>query len=93
MPPDEILCAMKISALLNRSKGRDFYDAIFLLGKTVPDFGFLQQKLGIKNMSELKKALEEHLTKVDLNHKVKDFEHLVFEKRNSKKILSFSRNG
>ncbi|MDY0201800.1 MAG: nucleotidyl transferase AbiEii/AbiGii toxin family protein [Tenuifilaceae bacterium] len=89
VPPDEILCAMKISALLNRSKGRDFYDAIFLLGKTVPDFGFLQQKLGIKNMSELKKTLEEHLTKVDLNHKVKDFEHLVFEKRNSKKILSF----
>ncbi len=80
---------MKISALLNRSKGRDFYDVIFLLGQTLPDFGFLQQKLGIKNMSELKDALEKHLTKVDLNHKVKDFEHLLFEKRNAKKILLF----
>jgi len=89
VPPDEVLCAMKISALLNRSKGRDFYDVIFLLGQTLPDFGFLQQKLGIKNMSELKDALEKYLTKVDLNHKVKDFEHLLFEKRNAKKILLF----
>jgi len=31
VPPDDVLCAMKLSALLSRAKGRDFYDALFLL--------------------------------------------------------------
>jgi len=29
------------------------------------------------------------LTKVDLTNKARDFEHLLFEKRNSTRILSF----
>ena len=32
---------MKLSALLTRGKGRDFYDAIFLLQRTEPDYPFL----------------------------------------------------
>jgi predicted nucleotidyltransferase component of viral defense system len=44
VPPDEVLCAMKISALLSRQKGRDFYDTMFLLGQTPPDYEFLSQR-------------------------------------------------
>ncbi len=36
-PPNNVLCSMKIAALLSRKKGRDFYDAMFLLSKTNPD--------------------------------------------------------
>lgn len=36
VPPLDVLCAMKFSAILTRKKGRDFYDAIFLLSKTKP---------------------------------------------------------
>ncbi|MEA3444361.1 MAG: nucleotidyl transferase AbiEii/AbiGii toxin family protein [Bacteroidota bacterium] len=37
VPSDAVLCAMKVSAMLDRKKGRDFYDAMFLLSQTMPD--------------------------------------------------------
>jgi len=89
VPDDSVLCAMKISALLSRSKGRDFYDVMFLLSRTAPDYAFLKAKYGITNMPELKKAFYNILGQVDLSHKSRDFEHLLFEKRNSLKILAF----
>jgi hypothetical protein len=89
VPPDGILCAMKVSAMLDRQKGRDFYDAMFLLGQSTPDYDFLQAKCGIADLATLKLAVSEMLTKVDLNNKARDFEHLLFEKRNSTRILFF----
>ncbi|HQB21871.1 MAG TPA: nucleotidyl transferase AbiEii/AbiGii toxin family protein, partial [Bacteroidales bacterium] len=75
VPPDDVLCAMKISALLSRAKGRDFYDVMFLLFQTNPNYDYLAQKQGIHNLMELKIKLEETINKVDLHNKSKDFEH------------------
>ena len=89
VPPDSVLCSMKLSALLNRQKGRDFYDAMFLLGQTEPDYGYLTVKWGIHNKEELKAVLTEIVANTDLNVKSKDFEHLLFNRINSDKILRF----
>lgn len=89
VPPDSILCAMKISALLNRQKGRDFYDAIFLLGLTEPDYGYLSAKWGIHNKEELKSVLIEVTDKTNLETKSKDFEHLLFNKNKRGAVLRF----
>ncbi len=88
-PPDAVLCAMKLAALLSRQKGRDFYDTMFLLGQTAPDYVFLAVKDGIHNLPELKSAVEKLLLKVDLKHKSRDFEHLLFTKDNSRRLSSF----
>jgi len=88
VPPDGVLCAMKISAMLSRRKGRDFYDVMFLLAQTQPDYSFLAEKLNIRNLEELKIYVLETLKTVDLNIKKRDFEHLLFNKRNSERILS-----
>jgi len=90
VPTDQVICAMKVSALLSRQKGRDFYDTLFLMGQTQPDYKFLSAKCGISNLQDLKDALSALLFQVDLAHKAKDFEHLVFQKRNSRKILLFN---
>jgi len=90
IPPDDILCAMKVSALLSRAKGRDFYDVLFLLSQTKPNYDYLAQKQNIHNLTELKTRLTETVEKVDLLHKSKDFEHLLFNKANKEKILHFS---
>jgi predicted nucleotidyltransferase component of viral defense system len=90
VPSDGVLCSMKIAAMLARSKGRDFYDLMFLLSQTKPDYDFLQKRCGISNLQELKKAVNKLLETVDLNKKQKDFEHLLFNKANSAKILRFS---
>jgi len=88
VPPDEVLCAMKLSAMFSRHKGRDFYDVLFLLSQTMPDYQFLGLKNGIHNLDELKSATSELLKTVDINKKKKDFEHLLFHKANAEKILS-----
>jgi predicted nucleotidyltransferase component of viral defense system len=89
VPPDEVICAMKISAMLSRNKGRDFYDVMFLLSQTTPDYAFLSQKCGINNTTDLKNSVNEMLKTVDLKVKIKDFEHLLFNKEKSKQILHF----
>jgi len=89
VPPDDILCAMKISALLARQKGRDFYDAMFLLAQTTPNYVYLTQKWNIHNWTELKEALLKSLEKVDLKKKSQDFDHLLFQSNNKNKILLF----
>jgi predicted nucleotidyltransferase component of viral defense system len=88
VPPDGVLCAMKLSAMLSRQKGRDFYDAMFLLAQSPPDYTFLSDKIHIHSLEDLKASVSEILKKVDLNLKKKDFEHLLFRKRNSERILS-----
>lgn len=88
VPPDGVLCSMKISAMLSRRKGRDFYDVMFLLAQTQPDYSFLAEKLNINNLRDLKTAVSETLKTVDLNIKKRDFEHLLFNKRSSERILS-----
>ncbi len=90
VPSDSILCAMKLSALLTRQKGRDFYDAMFLLGQTEPDYTYLKAKRGIANKEDLKVALVETTERTDLNKKYRDFEHLLFNKSDSEKILLFN---
>jgi predicted nucleotidyltransferase component of viral defense system len=87
VPSDDILCAMKISALLSRQKGRDFYDTMFLLSLTNPNYAYLTQKCNIHNWIELKEALITSLEKVDLKRKSKDFEHLLFQKTGNKILL------
>ena len=89
VPPDSVLCAMKISALLSRAKGRDFYDVMFLLQQTEPDYQYLAAKCKIRNKAELKTALFGTAEKTDLKLKSQDFEHLLFNREKSQKILLF----
>jgi len=89
VPPDGVLCAMKISALLSRAKGRDFYDAMFLLQQTEPDYHYLSKKCAIINKAELKAALLDVAGKTNLQLKSRDFESLLFNKEQSRKVLLF----
>lgn len=87
--PADIICSMKIAAMLGRGKGRDFYDLIFLSSITQPNFDFLRERCGIANGAELKSALENVLARTDLQLKRQDFVHLVVDDRQADKILLF----
>ncbi len=89
VPSDGVLCSMKIAAMLSRAKGRDFYDLMFLLSQAKPDYDFLSRRCRISNLKEFKEATAKLLETVDLNKKQKDFEHLLFNKTNSGRILRF----
>ena len=88
-PSPSILLSMKTGAVLERGKGRDFYDFIFLSGKTDPDFGYLEAKFGITNFTNLYDRILESCQETDFKLKSRDFENLVFDQAESRKVLFF----
>ena len=74
----------------SRMKGRDFYDVIFLLGFTGPDYKLLSQRFGFNDSKNLKQQIKGMLESVDLSKKRRDFEHLLFNPGNSSRILRFA---
>lgn len=89
-PPD-ILLAQKIYALLGRKRpmGRDFYDVIFLLQKTKPNYDYLKQKLGLADKKALKKKLLSYSKGLKLKELARDVEPFLFKASDSKKIILF----
>jgi len=87
--PVDILLSMKIGAMLERKKGRDYYDCIQLMGKTEPNWDYLNFKFGIKSAAELKQRILNSCKDVNFKMKSLDFEKLVFDKSESKKVQFF----
>jgi predicted nucleotidyltransferase component of viral defense system len=89
--PMDILLAQKIYAIFKRRRamGRDFYDAIFLFGRTKPNLGYLQSKLKIKDMADMKSKLLAKCSKLDFKELAKDIEPFLFDPSDSKRVLFF----
>ncbi|MEA3414740.1 MAG: nucleotidyl transferase AbiEii/AbiGii toxin family protein [Thermodesulfobacteriota bacterium] len=89
-PPD-ILLSQKIFAIFNRKRkmGRDFYDTLFLFGKTMPNFDFLRLKTGMQDMAELKKHLLSLCKELDFKALARDVKPFLFSAIDAKKVLAF----
>ncbi len=89
--PLDILLSQKIYAALNRSraKGRDFFDIVFLLPQTKPNYEYLEKKLGIKNGQELKEELVSKTAGFDFDKLAKDVEPFLININDSKKVKMF----
>lgn len=92
MTPPDILLSQKIAAALGRkrAKGRDFYDIIFLLSFTKPNYAYLQQKLGIANPESLRQQLLHHIKPFDFKHLGQDVQEFLFNRNDVRKIELFS---
>lgn len=90
--PMSVILSQKCHAILEppRTKGRDFYDVVFLLGRNVrPDYTYLTQKLGITNGDELKERILAHLSTLNMQGLVGDVEGFLFYKKDEKTIRLF----
>lgn len=89
--PVDILLAQKIYAIFkrNRAIGRDFYDTVFLSGKTKPNLDYLRFKLKIKDMTNLRNKLLYRCRNFNFKHFAKDVEPFLFNPNDSKKVLYF----
>ena len=90
--PAAILLSQKIYAAFNRKRtmGRDFFDVVFLLGKTQPDYGYLKKRLGISNGEELRHRLLAFCKKLDMDKLAKDVRPFLFDPEESNKISLFT---
>ena len=79
--PPELLCAQKIAAVLGRKrpKGRDFYDLHWLLTQLRPDYGYLQQRLQIKDAETLRTRVADHIQRFDFKQLALDVEPFLFD--------------
>ncbi len=91
VPTAPVLLSMKISALLGRrrEKGRDFYDVTFLSAFAGPDFKYLSEKAGIKNKEELKAALLEKVSGLNMKAVSADVSPFLFKKSDEQRVLYF----
>ena len=90
--PLEILLSQKIFAILNRprSMGRDFYDTIFLFGRTAPDLQYLKEKAGLESFDNIKKALIQKSNQLDLKKMAEDIKPFISDKTDINKIELFA---
>jgi len=89
-PPD-ILLSQKICAIFGRkrAKGRDFYDTVFLLGQTKPNYDYLKLKLNINNWNDAKKKLLSETENLDFEDLARDVEQFLFSPSDAKKVTMF----
>jgi len=88
-PPPDILLSMKTGAVLERGKGRDYYDFIFLSGLTDPNFAYLDMRFGITQHVQLYERILESCAATDFKKKSRDFEKLIFDPNENRKVLLF----
>lgn len=89
--PIDILLSQKFYALVNRKckKGRDFFDIIFLLTMTDPNYDYLNKKMEVHNGRELKDRILSELETLSLKDLVNDVSPFLFRPSDTKKILLF----
>lgn len=89
--PVDVLLAQKICAIFTRRRpmGRDFYDVMFLFGKTRPNFHYLESKLEIRDLPSLKKRLLKRCEGLDFHLMVKDVKPFLFVPEDAERIELF----
>ena len=88
-PSDATLYAMKLSTILHRGKGRDFYDAMFLRSRSEADMDYLSQREGIATGEQLRCRMKQVCARTDFRLKAQDFRYLLFHPENASRILDF----
>ncbi len=89
--PLPILLSQKIYAALNRKRamGRDFFDIVFLLPLTKPNYEYLEKKMGISSGQELKEALLSKTSQFDFSELARDVEPFLIKLDDSRKVKMF----
>ncbi len=89
--PIDILLSQKLYAAFNRKrlKGRDFFDIIYLLPLTKPNYDFLEYRLGVSNRDDLMEYLLNQSKNVDFDSLVHDVQPFLMNKRDSERIYYF----
>lgn len=89
--PLDIIASQKVYAILNRKrpKWRDFYDLFFLLSKTSLNMDYLNFKLQLSTIQQVKAKLMNFCESLDFYELTKDVEVFLFDDSWKNNILYF----
>lgn len=87
----DLLISMKVSAVFGRkrAKGRDYFDLVFLLASSTPNYDYLSAKLGIHNADELRKRLIEQCENIDVGGLSHEVEPFLFDPKDRQRVELF----
>lgn len=88
-----LLLAQKCHAILGRprNKGRDFFDAVFLLGRNVePDQGYMKERIGSGSREALAEKLIAHCATLDMKQQAEDVRPFLFDAALAERITHFT---
>jgi predicted nucleotidyltransferase component of viral defense system len=88
--PIDVILSQKLITIIQRKreKGRDFYDASFLLGSTEPNYGYIEKQYEM-NKSETLDKLHDKLNQLDFKDLAKDVLPLLIKPEDQERVLSF----
>lgn len=88
--PADILLSQKLITILGRKreKGRDFFDVSYLYGMTQPNFGYIEEMLGISKVKFIKKVLA-RCEEVDFSFLAKDVEPFLMYPEQAARVTDF----
>jgi predicted nucleotidyltransferase component of viral defense system len=89
--PIDLLLSQKFLAMTQRRrpKGRDFFDAVFLLGRTRPNYDFLRFRLDIATPERLREHLVALCQQFDFEALANDVQPFLFNPADVRRVLSF----
>lgn len=92
--PADLLLAQKFYAILNRvrNKGRDFYDAMFLMSRAVkPNYAYLQAKVDVGNADQLRDRLLAHCQTLNMQAMADDVRPFLFRASDDRRVVLFEQ--
>lgn len=90
--PIEILFSQKLYACVNRprAKGRDFFDIVFLLSRSVtPDYSYLEEKIGVSNAEALRVYILEKTRTYNFSDLAEDVKPFLFTPADAVRVERF----
>nr|MBC8285906.1 nucleotidyl transferase AbiEii/AbiGii toxin family protein [Nitrospinota bacterium] len=72
-----------------RTKGRDYFDVVFLFSKANPDYKYLAEKLQISTQEELKVRLTDHIRELNFEKMAEDVSHFLTGQDQNDRVLLF----
>jgi len=89
--PLDVLLSQKIFTAVNRNrpKGRDFYDITFLASRTKPNYGFLQQKIGIDTDQQLREEVKSRIANINFKALADDVAPFLINQNEIKRVEKF----
>ncbi|MEX0982584.1 MAG: nucleotidyl transferase AbiEii/AbiGii toxin family protein, partial [Bacteroidales bacterium] len=95
--PDRMILATKLCTILDRAKGRDYYDIVELVRTTKPDLDYISNRLEFGRLKMKYTGPESYLDlikpalkNIDWQEKTREIEKFLFHPHESEKVLLFS---
>jgi hypothetical protein len=88
--PIDVILSQKLVAIVERKreKGRDFYDASFLLGASEPNYEYIEKQYGVKKPEFLQK-LKEKIDSLNFKDLANDVLPFLIKPEDRERVLSF----